>query len=171
MNSLRIFSSFRWILLLALFVVWGCNENDYNDLAPPPSKIEGISGSWTIQKVEQVELTKRPGGFDIRYDVSDIMIGDNPMSIVFDSEGNLRYTVNAGSTVHNLGASGIWSFDDAQFPTRISFTSDEGNTVFAELKRTVRPVDNVLQFEFARECRNVENPEFGYEYTFNRDNQ
>ncbi len=170
MNPLRIISSYGLLLGAVVALLAGCTQNDYNDLAPPPSKIEGINGSWTIEKVEQVELTKRSGGFDIRYDVSEIMIGDTPMSIAFDSESQ-TYTVSAGSTVHNLGDSGSWSFDDPQFPTQLTFSTNEGSTITAELQRTVRPVDNVLQFEFARNCANVEQAEFGYEYTFNRDIQ
>jgi len=167
----RLYSTSFIGLLLALTVLLaGCEENDYNDLAPPPSKIEGIQGSWTIESVAQVELTKRAGGFDIRYDVSDVVVGDDPMSIVFESE-NMTYSVNAGTTVHALGSGGTWAFDDPEFPTQLILRTDEGNTVTADLQRTVRPVDNVLQFEFPRECANVENPEFGYEYTFNRDIQ
>ena len=155
------------LVLLAAFFFTTCEDENY-EIGPAFSKLEGIEGTWVLDKIIQVDFTRRPV-FDIKIDVSDILIGDDPLEVSFDAQ-NFSYTVDPGTTSHLLGDGSTWRFDDNDYPTAIIFSID-GQDVQANLAKTIRTIDDELQFEFPKLCSAVENPEFGYQYTFIRKNK
>ncbi len=163
MKILTFKSVFLALIVTLLFA--GCQEDEY-EIGEPFSKLEGINGSWEISQVNQVDFTNRPV-FDISIDVSELIIGSDPMSINFNSE-TTKYTIEAGTTSNLLGDGGNWYFDDDQFPTAITFVRNDGTQTTVQMIGTVRIVDNELRFEISKDCSSVESPEFGYEYVFQR---
>lgn len=158
------------ILLLTMAGVatihWSCQDDEFdNTLEAPFSKLEGINGSWEIRQIEHVDYANPL--FDLSYDVSEVLVGDSPLVLTFNIESG-TYEVQSGSSKHQLGNSGSWSFDDPEFPTELVFQTDEGQTIQGILENTVRVVDNELIFQFSVNCSDLEEPQHGFKYTFDR---
>lgn len=139
---------------------------DRPELDEPGSKLEGINATWEMVEVMQVDiasLAQKP------LDVSKAFVGTNPMKIKFNAS-DFTYTVTKGSAPNYFGASGKWAFDDNEFPTKITLTTNLGETKDLPLVRTIRPVDAYLNFSYSRTCANEDAPYISYQFKFIRSN-
>ncbi len=151
------------IIVLALFVIGfsSCDEDEIPPIGEPSSKVLGIQDEWTLTKVVQVDLLTPFN--ENSMDVSGVFIGNAPAAMSFDAD---NYTINYGSSPEGLlGTGGTWAFDDNDYPTNITLTSN-GETYVVDLNRTVRETDLTLEFELKKVCEGVES--IAYQYVFTR---
>ena len=159
-----------FLAAIALIAVVASNCKKTYTLEPPPSKIEGINGTWELYnviQVDEVDLAKA------ERDISKFYVGDGTtevMKITFNSE-DYTYEITLGEMGKNyLPLSGTWSFDDNDYPEYIFLSDDGGNITVLKLQSPTRPQDQQLKFSFQRSCTiNGEDTEYvGYRYEFNR---
>ena len=146
MKNSKLFS----ICFLSLLLVGACTVSEPPEIGEPSDKLEGISDEFELTKV--IFFDQLTPFDDNSLDVSETFIGDDPMSIRFESE-NLSYTVDPGSSLNFFGTEGSWSFDNNDFPTYLNFVpSDENETTQTSLLRTIRPQDDQLQISLGGSC-------------------
>lgn len=151
------------LILFTLLVISfsSCDKNEIPPIGDPSSKVLGIQDDWTLTKVVQVDLLTPFN--ENSMDVSSVFIGDTPAAMNFDAN---NYTINYGSSPEGLlGTGGTWAFDDNDYPTNITLTSN-GETFIVDLNRTVRETDTTLEFELKRVCGGIES--ISYKYIFAR---
>jgi hypothetical protein len=153
-------------LILFALVIAGtaCEKTDVPPLGEPLSKVEGLSGSWTLETVQrfdqsEVDLSKAS------FDISDVFIRDD-FRIVFKTDGT--YTVETGNTPNYFGTSGTWAFDDNEFPTMVMLVNGNGEDLTLRLNGPTRPVDQTLSFTLFRSCSG--DGGYGYIFEFSRGN-
>lgn len=151
--------------MAAAILMGGCKK-DRPTLDPPGSKLEGINSEWSLFEVEVVDVASLQ---EARIEVTDAFANGDPMKITFNS-GDFTYQVYQGNSPAYFGDGGSWAFDDNEYPTKITLTTNGGETIDLPLVRTIRPVDTYLNFAFRRVCDNEEKPYIGYEFKFVRSN-
>jgi len=148
--------------LLCLIALSAC-KNDNGDLGEPASKLEGINDSFKLVEVWQVDLQQTA---DNMRDVSSVMVKQNPSEITFNSQ-DFTYQLVTGDSPNYLNtASGIWAFDDNEYPSVINMQTDEGEELTLDLAATIRPSDALLQLQLSKVCGAI--PSIGYLYKFER---
>ncbi len=160
------------ILILPLFFLLtlsDCKKETYT-LDPPGSKVEGISASWqinTVIQVDEIDLSKA------ERDLSDFYINEFStalLEITFKSS-DMTFIITPGSSGRNyLPSTGTWSFDDDNYPSYIYLVDSDGVITTLKLQGPTRPQDQQLKFSFQRTCMldGVETEYVGYRYEFNR---
>lgn len=112
------------------FIFTGCKK-DYPAVGDMASKAEGIKGTWKAEKMTQVDYIAKEKGEDLfQWDATNIY-KSNDFIITFEANGNFSIT----GTAHNFAklTSGTWSFDDAQYPSKINLTNGTVTDAFALL--------------------------------------
>ncbi len=153
-------------IILALFLavlvgLAGCKKEEYV-LEDAPSKLEGINDTFVLTRVMQVD--QKTLNLDNSLDISSYFIGDTPASITFDAAAS-TFTLDPGTTIDYLGASGSWAFDDNEFPSKITLM-DGTDMVEVQLIQTIRPQDD-LQFQLDRYCSGALSVSYQYYFTRN----
>lgn len=136
------------LLILALFSIIACKKEKL-ELDPPSSKIEGISDTWVLKEVTQVD---EANPLFPEMEVSEAFIGNQALEMSFEST-NFTYSVEEGDCPNYFGTTGTWSFDDNEFPTLVNIVHD-GKEEVLQLLRTVRTVDQTFEFQYVRTCEN-----------------
>lgn len=135
-------------LTLLVFMLSACKPEQVFEAGTPFSSLKGINGTWVIDQVSQVDKLSTKS--DNTLDVSSFFTGANPLSITFNSD-DFTWSVNPGDGPNYLGTSGIWSFDDPDFPSAIN-VDDNGVSTVLTLNRPVREeVDQYLDFTMNRQ--------------------
>ncbi|MGY6560787.1 MAG: DUF5004 domain-containing protein [Luteibaculaceae bacterium] len=152
-------------LAALLFVTSACQKE--LELGPEPDRNAGLSGTWTLTRVVQVDFTDPARR---TRDVSRFFIDEsNPQTarqISFNAV-NRTFTLSEGGLGPNyLGGSGTWSFDDERFPSRILVTRENEGTAFWVLNSPIRPQESRLRFSIVRSCDGEQI--VGYRYEFER---
>lgn len=150
-----------WLILLVMGVA-GCEEKSRIEIGEPFSKLEGINDSFTLIQVVQVD--ERSQSLSNTMDISHIFIKNDPPKITFNSNDK-TFTLEPGDSPNYLINNGSWSFDDDDFPTAL-FLSGNGEMIDLDLERTIRTIDNTLEFKFTRTCSG--SASVGYIYIFER---
>lgn len=146
-----------------------CVKKDYT-LDPPPSKVDGLNGTWKLYSVIQVDEVSLAKG---ERDISKFYIGDESidvMEVTFKSSDKTFVLVPGEIGRNYLPSSGTWVFDDDNYPQYI-YLKDEGGVITTlKLQGPTRPVDTELKFSFQRFCsiNGLEQEYVGYRYEFNR---
>lgn len=164
----------RYLILVCLSIglvfLTQCKKQTYT-LDPPPSKIEGLSGSWSLYSVIQVDEISLSKG---ERNLSEFYVGPDStdlMKVTFNSS-DFTFTITPGALGRNyLPSSGTWSFDNNDYPEFIYLEDDLGVTTTLKLQGPTRPQDSQLKFSFQRSCMiDGEEKEYvGYRYEFNRE--
>jgi hypothetical protein len=158
------------IALLSVTMLSQCKKKTYT-LDPPPSKIEGLNGDWSLYSVIQVDEISLSKG---EKDISQFYIGSDTTTVMQAnfSSSDKTFTITPGTMGRNyLPSSGTWTFDDNDYPQYIYLVDDNGVETTLKLQAPTRPVDTELKFSFQRSCIiNGEEKEYvGYRYEFNRE--
>ncbi|MEL6674431.1 MAG: DUF5004 domain-containing protein [Bacteroidota bacterium] len=133
--------------LACLFALLAC-EQTTPEFGDTYSKVEGINGAFKLTQVIQTD--ERTASFDNTLDISGFFLRSTPPELNFSS-ADRSFTLAPGDSPNFLGESGSWKFDDEEFPTQLILTSN-GQDLTLELNRTIREIDNTLEFNFRRAC-------------------
>jgi len=153
-------------MLMATVILGSSCKKDRPELDPPSSKLEGISSTWEMMEVVQVDIASLA---QKKLDVSQAFIGAKAMKMTFNSS-DFTYSVVPGFGPNYFGNGGSWKFDDNEYPTMITLTTDNRETKILPLVRTIRTVDVFLNFSYSRTCVNDDAPYVAYEFKFIRSN-
>jgi hypothetical protein len=153
------------VLLLSVFTLQAC-KNDRLELGEAYSKLEGIHSNWALADVEIIDVASIA---QKRLNIGTAFIGATPMQMDFNSE-DFTYTVTPGSGPNYFGTGGSWAFDNNDYPTKITLTTNQGETLELPLAHTIRTIDPFLTFTYDRYCGNEEDPYISYEFKFTRTN-
>jgi len=134
--------------ILALFSTNACKKEKL-ELEPPSSKVEGISDTWVLKEVTQVD---EANPLFPEMEVSEAFIGNQALEMSFEST-NFTYSVEEGDSPNYFGTNGTWSFDNNEYPTLVNIVHD-GKEEVLQLLRTVRTVDQTFEFQYFRTCEN-----------------
>lgn len=154
------------LLLMVAFALTGCKEDDNLTVGEPYKALDGINYTWVIDEVRQIDNLNTTA--DNWMDVTSFFAGANPLKITFNS-ADYTFSITPGDGPNYLGTSGMWQFDDAEYPT--SITLEEGG-VFSllTLNAPVRDkVDQYLDVTFDRDNCGGETA-VSYNYRFIREN-
>jgi hypothetical protein len=152
-----------FLAVLALVVITSCSKEP--ELGPEPNRFEGLSGSWTLQRVVQVDFTDPANR---TRDISRFFLAEDEGTnqVITFNRSDRSFTVSEGAKGPNLlGESGTWSFDDERFPTRI-VVSRNGDVSEWRLNGPARPQDRTLRFSVVNQCDGDDY--VGYRFEFNR---
>lgn len=143
-----------------LLLLTACEQQTY-EFGEPFSKLEGINGSFALTSVVQVD--ERSTLLDNTRDISAFFIGSEPAVISFNST-DFTYSLTPGTAPNFLGeTSGSWQFDDNDFPTEIQLGT--ANPLVLGLNRTIREIDNTLEFRLTRFCSGTAGVSYNYVFT------
>ncbi|MEM7368105.1 MAG: DUF5004 domain-containing protein [Bacteroidota bacterium] len=155
-------SSLFLLLMSLMLILAGCEEETY-EFGEPFSKITGITGSFVLTKVVQVD--ERTTALDNTFDISEFFIGSEPAKLSFNGS-DFSYSLQSGTAPNFLGDTlGSWKFDDNDFPTEISLGTS--NPTVLKLNRTIREIDQTLEFSVTRSCSGTAG--VSYQYVFTRE--
>jgi hypothetical protein len=162
---MRIFSI---VLLSAALAISGCKPDLKGDLGTPSNKMEGMAGTWELNKFGQQDLNNPIK--EVR-DLSDFYINgtDTPYRITF-AVADMSYSVAPGPGRNYFGTSGTWGFDNPDFPSFLRLFSATDTLEF-DLGSMVRPFDNALNLELPRPCNDADGFTTNtviYQFQFNR---
>ena len=141
----------KWMFIpvAAMLAFAGCKPKLEGELGTPASKVEGISGTWQLSKFQQQDLNNP---IKETRDLSDFYVNgtDTPYRITF-SAGDLSYNVVSGPGRNYFGDSGVWKFDNNDYPTFLQLITATDTLQF-DLGGVVRPWDTALTLELPRPC-------------------
>lgn len=165
------------ILLLSL--VQACKK-DYAPIGDPYTALEGINGSWKLNKVVQIDEASPLKDSRELSSFYGIGSSDSLMQIQFDASA-LTYRMDAGKgknflapgynkTLDSARMRGSWTFINetnpefaSEAPKGIQMINDLGDTVKVELLSPIRSFDQELGIKVVR-CK------LSYSYYFQRQN-
>ena len=139
--------------LLMVFAISSCKP-EKKTLGPAASQTEGLTKStWVLYKVAQIDVNQQLAFVesDTLLDVSDVYIDGTPVEATFTDSGNYSLTVGAGTTLFPK-LNGKWSFDNAEYPTKIVFDAGTAEEAGVALLKPIRPQDANLVLKFNKIC-------------------
>lgn len=120
-----------------------------------PSKIEGISDHWVLEKVQQVDVDVRnpQSEADSLLDITADFITDTPAELVFSKDGMIyAMLAGRGSSFFNKPA-GSWKFDNDIYPEKVLLNSGNAYETAYGLLRSIRPRDPNLVLKYNKYCK------------------
>jgi hypothetical protein len=137
-----------WPLIITLLTLFAACKPEEIILDPPPSKLEGINGTFTLVEALQVDPFVIGGDNDL--DVTQVFTTDGVPTLSFNST-NFTYTFNPGGGPDYLGGTGTWAFDNNDYPTLIAMNNGSAQ-LDLKLLHTIRPQDEHLEVQYERAC-------------------
>lgn len=152
------------LLILGLAILIGCKPDEPESIGDRFDTVEGINGSWVIDRVEVVDETLP---VPETRDISDYFISKtNKVGMSFNTS-NKTYTIdNAQEPANPFGASGIYTINDPKYPSQLTLYSVSQDTIEMDLTNMVRSIDPYMGYKIKKEaCGGVY---ASYIYTFRR---
>lgn len=148
--------------LISAAWIFSC-ENKIDDLriGDPLSQMEGIGGTWELEKVEVVDefQVSKPV-----MDLSEVFLVDGT-TLTFNSASK-SYTITTPADIPNfLGEGGAWSFDNELYPKLVTLDGSE-----VELGAPVFSYSNTLVLKYTKYCdvKGRAKAVLSYRYQFKR---
>jgi hypothetical protein len=142
-----------YIVALVSIVAVSC-QKEYKEIGDIPSKVDGITASWILKSCSVVDK----GGFvEETMDITPFFAKSPklPNILMTMESGQGFYACDTSNTAFNFfgGISGLWRFDNADFPTKVIFTPTGSNSsIEMALVATIRPTDTYLQLDNSVAC-------------------
>ena len=164
MNKLTYILGF---FLVGSIAFYNCKPENDAEIGTPFDKVEGLQGTWEISNavlIDEQSILKEETDLNPFY-TSD---PSNMLSISF-MEDDSTFQVNPGSGKNYFGTSGIWKYDDPEFPQfiyLIQMDSTGYDTTMLQMGSIVNPYSTQVRLRYPRYCdgTNVSS----YEFTFVR---
>lgn len=150
-----------------LIAASSCKEN-IPEIGEPFSKVEGLTANeWVISEVFLIDESNpaRPERNISKFYTE----GGNPLAVSFRTDRS--FEVTPGDGLNFFPASGTWSFDNDETPTKIIMTAPDGEITEAPLGGPTRISDANLKINFVKKScfkDGKEEPALGYRLVFNR---
>ncbi len=113
------------ILVVAL-VLLSCQPDEIPPIGEPTDYIPMLSGTWNLDKFEQIDAEAEAKSFPTFATVKDLtnVFAGHPytdFSITFNADGT--FTSDPGSSYMQMLSSGNWAINDSEFPSAVILTS------------------------------------------------
>lgn len=152
------------IISITLLGLASCRPDPYKDIGARQGTTDGLNGSWQVSKVEVIDLTTP---VPEARDLSDFYLGQSDLLGLSFNVSDNSYTVQNSSVPTNpFGSSGSYSFDDDNYPSKITFISSDMDTVNADLAGIVRSIDAFAGFSVTKS--HCDENYVVYSFTFKR---
>tara|TARA_Y100000589_G_C26959941_1_gene550192 strand:+ start:260 stop:748 length:489 start_codon:yes stop_codon:yes gene_type:complete len=156
------------LFFISIIILVSCRDPFHGELGSPSDKIEGISGSWMLENVFQID-EKAPDKkqFDLSIFYENFIITFDKDSMTYQVD-----TTNLISGKNYFGNTGKWNLYNTQlsqfdniYPDKLSL--ENNNTVIELFLITPTTIiDNHLNLRFIRTCDGQQ--VVSYEYRFVR---
>lgn len=151
------------LLLLLGFGIIACTPEQPGDVNTSlDDHTPYLQHDWVLTSVVQRDFKANPGQL-AKLDISDAVIAGQETTLKFD--GN-NYTAT-GIMAQAYGASGSWSLDDPNFPTRI-LLNDGAEDRSILLSQSILSFSENLVLEVTNVSCTDATPTVGYDYTFTK---
>ena len=150
-----------WAALLAIAII-SCQPEERGEIGKRYDLSTGIDGSWSVSKVEVVDLTI-PG--TDKQDLSAYYTMNTPLELQFNTEDS-SYTVNNNIPGAPFGDGGVFKFDDPEYPSQLMLMTQDGDTVNLAIGNMVRAIDPSMTL--VKPTIGCDNPFAEYNFTFQR---
>lgn len=128
---------YRFIsLTLIALVLLCCQPDEFPALGAREPIVPKLAGTWTLSKVVQRDNDAERKGFPSFAQLQDITndFAFKDFKLVLGVSGNApsTFTVQAGNSPNIIGsgiASGNWSVDDVNYPSKITFSGGSGTSI------------------------------------------
>lgn len=131
-------------------------KRDKKELGDKPSQTNGISGTWVLSRVDQIDVNVEVAfrESDTLLSVTEAILTGNPMEITFDKSSS-NFTTKAGDGIEFFGGTlGSWAFDNANYPSKVILNASQPNEATYNLVKPVRPQDSYLVLKYNKMCGN-----------------
>lgn len=162
-----------WLAIaLVAATLTGCKPENKGELGVPFDKVEGISGTWQLNRFIQKDLNNP---IKEERDLSQFYIREGfvPLEITFNG-ADRSYAVAIETGKNYFGEEGTWRFDNDMYPSFITLTTivnEEEVDLDFKLGSMVRTFDQTLLIELERGC-SIGTPDAQptviYRFEFNR---
>ncbi|MBK6267278.1 DUF5004 domain-containing protein [Marivirga sp. S37H4] len=157
------------LIMFFLAAIASCRP-EFEDIGEPVDRAAGLSGTWTLSSVIQVDekaVSKGYPDFVQRIELTE-RAGFNDYQLVLnqsDSGNPSSFEERATDAPTILGISqGSWSLDDPDYPKEITFTNPEGGSFTLIVGTYLGLSEGELNLSFSRMVD--EEPIVTYEYKF-----
>jgi Domain of unknown function (DUF5004) len=154
----------KGIFLLSILTIFNaCKPEPVYVLDPLGDPLAGINGKWQFTKVIQYDELRLQKALPISpIDVTTYFTSTaTPTSITFKSSDK-TYTVAANNSLNYLGTAGTFTFNDPNYPTKLTLTTSAGKVLDLDLSHAIRPNYNVFNAKMIRKI----NGKFAPSYTY-----
>lgn len=119
-----------------------------------PSKIEGISDNWVLEKVEQVDVnvSSPTSASDTLLDISTPFITGAPMELVFTKDDQIYAIIPGKGTTFFPSLTGTWKFDNDRYPKKVTLDAGTAKARDFYLMQSIRPQDQFLVLKYNKFC-------------------
>lgn len=142
-------------------------QKEYKEIGEVPSKIEGISASWTLRSCTVID---KAAIVEESLEITPFLLSGTkaPNIRMYIEGGQGFYTCDNDGVAFQFfgGASGQWAFDNAEFPKKVIFTPTGSTPFEMPLAAPIRPTDSYLQLDQSIKCGGKE--KFVYRLSFTR---
>lgn len=116
------------LLALLLGALSGCIE-EFGGVGEPFDRPTQMVGTWSVSKVMQVDDIAVEKGYPEFVQKVDITqkLPYQDYSIELKADGNFEVTLGSAPDIIGM-TKGTWGFDNPKYPSRIKFTSEDGNS-------------------------------------------
>ena len=142
-------------------------KKDVKDVGTVESQLNGIKGNWALVKAVMNDTTATTPD---PIDVTDFFQASSKMPNINFSVTDNTYTSDVNGIAYDFfGTSGKWAFDDAQYPTSITFTPQGGTAFTMGMMAPIRVVDSRLKLQKFIYCDSLKiNFKFAYQIELTR---
>jgi Domain of unknown function (DUF5004) len=144
-----------------------CEKIDEKEIGAAQSKVDGLSGSWTISNVTQIDERNLP----VRSrDISSFYTSTNN-KITANFGSDKTFTMQNGDGINYLGTgAGTWNFDNDEFPAYLFLNYLGQNSLKIALGGPTRSSDTELKLLYTSSCDTDTSsvPRVSYKYVFTR---
>jgi hypothetical protein len=123
-------------LVLISLVLLCCQPDEFPALGAREPIIPKLAGTWTLSKVVQRDNDAERKGFPSFAQLQDVTndFAFRDFKLVLNVNGNdpSTFTVQTGNSPNIIGGgitSGNWSVDDANYPSRVTFSGGSGTSI------------------------------------------
>lgn len=141
------------LLVICITCLSGCRKK------PPvqpdePSKIEGISDHWVLEKVQQVDVNVRNplSEADSLLDITADFITSAPAELVFSKEGMIYAMLPGRGSSFFSKPAGSWKFDNDIYPEKVLLNAGTPQETAYGLLQSIRPQDANLVLKYNKYC-------------------
>lgn len=145
----------------------GCEQIEYGELGDPFTKTDGIKGTWLVSRVVQVdEVALAQGGAQTEMDLTDFFsFSTYHITFNVDAQGNPTTFEVGGDAPNFVDSTGIWTFDEIEFPTYVELTHPDSSSVTSMFTLIAPPrTKTPLRMKFQRFCKGKIIISYKYEF-------
>ncbi len=150
--------NFIYIMLAIIGTLTAACKKEYKEIGEIPSKIEGITATWVLNKCSSVD---KASIVEESWDITSFFYTTQKLpNITFVMEGSIgTYSCDTSLVAYQFfgGTKGTWQFDNNEFPQSVILhPSGSTETIVLPLAKTIRPTDTYLEVDKSVTCKGKE---------------